>query len=70
MIWDNGESLTKLIVDLEDMEQRLSAGDRSPALRQAAQRTYRSASANTNAGCSGWCREIMERAKAIIDACS
>ena len=36
MIWDNGESLTKLIVDLEDMEQRLSAGDRSPALRQAA----------------------------------
>ena len=70
MFWDTNDSLTKTIIDLENAEQRFSAGERSAALRQAALRTYNSASANTNSAQAGWRREIMERAQYIIDACS
>lgn len=69
MLWDNGNSLTQTIIDLENAEQRFTAGERSAALRQAALRTYNSASANTNSAQAGWRREIMERAQHIIDAC-
>ena len=70
MLWDNGDSLTQTIIDLENAEQRFTAGERSAALRQAALRTYNSASANTNSAQANWRREIMERAKHIIDECS
>ena len=70
MMWDTGDSLTSTIIDLEAVEQRFTAGERSSALRQAALRTYHSASANTNAAQARWRREIMERARLIIDACS
>lgn len=70
MWWDNGNSLTQTIIDLENAERRFTAGERSAALRQAALRTYNSASANTNSAQASWRREIMERAKHIIDACS
>lgn len=70
MLWDNSDSLTKTIVDLENAEQRFTSGERSAALRQAALRTYNSASANTNSAQANWRREVMERAKHIIDECS
>ncbi len=70
MLWDNGNSLTQTIIDLENAERRFTAGERSAALCQVALRTYNSASANTNSAQANWRREIMERAKHIIDACS
>ena len=70
MLWDNSGSLTKTIIDLENAEQRFTAGERSATLRQAALRTYNSASANTNSAQANWRREVMERAKHMIDECS
>ena len=70
MVWDNGESLAKITIDLENAEQRFAAGERSAALCQAALRTYNSASANTNSAQANWRREIMERAQHIIEECS
>lgn len=32
MVWDNGESLAKITIDLENIEQRFAAGERSDAL--------------------------------------
>lgn len=70
MLWDINDSLAQTIIDLENAEQRFTAGERSAALRQAALRTYNSASANTNSAQANWRSEIMERAKHIIDVCS
>ena len=70
MLWDNSNSLTQTIIDLENAERRFTAGERSAALCQAALRTYNSASANTNSVQANWRREIMERAQHIIEECS
>ncbi len=39
MEWDNGGNLAGIIMDLENAEQRFSAGERSESLQQAAQRS-------------------------------
>ena len=69
MTWNNGGNLAAIIIDLENAEHRFSAGERSGALQQTAQRIYNRASAHKNTAQSHWCREVMERAQNLITAC-
>nr|WP_300187596.1 hypothetical protein [uncultured Agathobaculum sp.] len=66
MEWDNGKNLAGIIIDLENVEQRLSAGERSESLQQAAQRIYNRAARHNDSAQSNWCHEIMERAQNLI----
>ncbi len=69
MEWDNGGNLAGIIMDLENAEQRFSAGERSESLQQAAQRVYNRAAGHSNSAQENWRREIMERAQNLINAC-
>nr|WP_300185950.1 hypothetical protein [uncultured Agathobaculum sp.] len=69
MAWDNSGNLAAIIIDLENAEHRYSAGERSGALQQAAQRIYNQAAAHNNLAQSPWRREVMERAQNLINAC-
>lgn len=69
MTWNNGGNLAAIIIDLENAEHRFSAGERSGALQQTAQRIYNRASAHNNTAQSNWCHEIMERAQKLINVC-
>ena len=69
MAWDNSGNLAGIIIDLENAEQRFLAGERSESLRQAAQRIYNRAARHNDSAQSNWCREIMERAQNLINAC-
>lgn len=69
MIWDNGASLAKITIDLENAEQRFAAGERSDALHAAAQKLYTWAVENGNDAQRQWRDEIMDRAKKIMKNC-
>ena len=69
MLWDNSDSLTKTIVDLENAEQRFAAGERSDALHLAAQKIYAWAVKSRNEAQRHWRDEIMDRAKKIMNDC-
>ena len=69
MAWDNSGNLAAIIIDLENAEHRYSAGERSGALQQAAQRIYNQAAAHNNLAQCPWRREVMERAQNLIKAC-
>ncbi|MGO5096004.1 hypothetical protein ACTQ34_09295 [Agathobaculum sp. LCP25S3_E8] len=69
MEWDNGKNLAGIIIDLENVEQRFSAGERSESLKQAAQRIYNRAARHNDSAQSNWCREIIERAQKLINVC-
>ena len=69
MVWDNGESLAKITIDLENAEQRFAAGERSDALHQAAQKIYVWAVESNNEPQRLWRDEIMDRAKKIMNDC-
>ena len=69
MVWDNGESLAKITIDLENAEQRFAAGERSDALHQAAQKIYVWAVESNNEAQRLWHDEIMDRAKKIMNDC-
>ena len=69
MEWDNGKNLARIIIDLENAEQRFSAGECSESLQQTAQRIYNRAARHNDSAQSNWCREIMERAQKLINVC-
>ena len=69
MLWDNSNSLTQTIIDLENTEQRFAAGERSDALHQAAQKIYVWAVESNNEAQRLWHDEIMDRAKKIMNDC-
>ncbi len=69
MAWNNGGNLAAIIIDLENAEHRFSAGERSGALQQTAQRIYNRAARHNDSAQSNWCREIMERAQKLINVC-
>ena len=69
MVWNNGESLAKITIDLENTEQRFAAGERSDALHQAAQKIYVWAVESNNEAQRLWRDEIMDRAKKIMNDC-
>lgn len=69
MEWDNGGNLAGIIIDLEKAEQCFSCGERSKELCQTARRIYNRAATHNNPAQSNWCREIMERAQNLINAC-
>ena len=69
MVWDNGESLAKITIDLENTEQRFAAGERSDALHLAAQKIYTWAVKSRNEAQRHWRDEIMDRAKKIMNDC-
>ena len=69
MVWDNGESLAKITIDLENAEQRFAAGERSDALHQAAQKIYVWAVESNNEAQRLWRDEIMDRARKIMNDC-
>ena len=69
MAWNNGGNLAAIIIDLENAEHSFSAGERSGALQQTAQRIYNRAARHNDSAQSNWCREIMERAQKLINVC-
>lgn len=69
MVWDKGESLAKITIDLENAEQRFVAGERSDALYAAAQKLYTWAAESGNNAQRQWRGEIMDRAKKIMNSC-
>ena len=69
MVWDNGESLAKITIDLENAEQRFAAGERSDALHLAAQKICAWAVKSRNEAQRHWRDEIMDRAKKIMNDC-
>ena len=69
MLWDNSNSLTQTIIDLENAERRFAAGERSDALHQAAQKIYVWAVESNNEAQRLWRDEIMDRAKKIMNDC-
>ena len=69
MVWDNGESLAKITIDLENAEQRFAAGERADAPHQAAQKSYAWAAKSNNEAQRHWRDEIMDRARKIMNDC-
>ena len=68
MAWTDG-NLASALTELEAVERRLEAGERSRDLKQAAQHAYNSAYVNEKPAQVEWRREILERAQHVIDAC-
>ena len=69
MVWDNGASLAKMTIDLENAEQRFAAGERSDALREAAQKVYTWAAKSGTDAQRQWREERMDRARKIMNDC-